>query len=163
MESVISEEGDAPTTAGSTRTTVTKLAALWFRIHGLLDRLLTVAKHLAALITRMESRIPRGPPDYEVGARPPWVTVNYEGGPAPTQEPSWQEYLTRIVAILIASGLGGLIWVLSAMNGRLSTIEANQTGGTKLMIQRLDEQEKHLEAHDKQLDELNREVWPHKH
>jgi hypothetical protein len=141
---------------------IAKSETFLFRAHGLLESLQAAVKHLFALITRMESRsIPRGPSDYE-SETPRGYNFNY-GDRGPTREPSWQGYLAKIVALIIASGLGSLVWVLSAMNSRLSTIEANQTGGTRLIIQRLDEQEKHLEAHDKQLDEVNRELWPHKH
>ena len=162
MESAV-EEGDAPISAGNAQTTAVKVATLWLRIDGLLDRSVMAARHLAALITRMENRVPRGPSDYADVPRGIYVNYGASGGPSPNREPSWQGYLAKIVAVLIASGIGGLIWILSAMNSRLSTIEANQTGGQRYIIQRLDEQEKHLEAHDKQLDEVNRELWPHKH
>lgn len=168
MSEGVAEEASFPDSAENLEANavnvITKPAALWFRIDGHLDRLRAALKHLASLITRMESRIPRGPSDYAQD-RPRGIYVNYEGsgGPAPTQEPSWQGYLAKIVAVIIASGVASLVWILSAMNSRLSTIEANQTGGNKLIMQRLDDQEKHLEAHDKQLDEVNREIWPHKH
>ena len=139
------------------RKVITKQAALWFRIDGHLDRFLAALKHLAALTGRMETRIPRGPADYGQ-ENSSGIYVDYRGGP--TQEPSWQGYLAKIVAVLIASGVGALVWILSAMNGRLSTIEANQSNSTSMLIQRLDQQEKHLESHDKKLDELDREVWP---
>jgi hypothetical protein len=158
MESLV-EEGNEPT--ASAQITLVKQAALWLRIDGLLDRSVRVAKHLAALVVKMENRNAQGPSDYE--SETPRGYGVYYGDRGPTREPSWQGYLAKIVALIIASGLGSLVWVLSAMNSRLSTIEANQTGGTRLIIQRLDEQEKHLEAHDKQLDEVNRELWPHKH
>lgn len=140
-----------------------KIGAIPFRVHGLLDRMLAAVKHLSTLIRVMESRSARGPPDYEMGSRP-GIYVDYRGGsPAPTREPSWQGYLAKIVAGVIVAGLGSLIWELSAINSRLSTIEANQIGGNKLITLRLDEQEKHLEAHDKRLDEVDREIWTRKH
>jgi hypothetical protein len=168
MESAISDEGDAPTTADSARTTVTKLAALWFRTHGLHDRLQTVAKHLAALITRMESRIPRGPPDFEMGPRP-GIYLDYSGGPspAPTQEPPWQapilKILMMIICPLIVVGLPTLIGILFTMSNRLTKIEEHTNGNQQVVSQRLDAQDKHLEATDKQVEEIKRELWNRKH
>ena len=158
------EEGTFPDTQENLETNARKVlakqAAVWVRIHGILDRMLTAAKHLGALTVKMESRIPRGPTDY-ADENSKGIYVDYRGGP--TQEPSWQGYLAKIVAVLIASGVGALVWILSAMNGRLSTIEANQSNSTTMLIQRLDQQEKHLEAHDRKLDELDREaIWPRK-
>lgn len=155
------EEGTFPDTHDNlqenSRKVLIKQAAVWFRIDGLLDRLLTALRHLAALIVSMENRIPRGPTDYET-ENSRGVYVKYEG----RQEPSWQGYLAKMVAVLITSGVGALVWILSAMNGRLSTIEANQTNSTTMIMQRLDQQEKHMEATDKDVAEIKLEIWPHK-
>lgn len=157
-------EGSFPDSADNLeehqKKTLVKQATLWFRIDGLLDRMLTALKHLAALTTQMQTRRHEPvAPEYPQG-----IGIHYHGeSPEPTREPSWQGYLAKIVAVLIASGVGSLIWILSSMNSRLTAIEANQVSSAALMIQKLDAQERHLEAHDKQLDEINREIWPHKH
>ena len=134
----------------SAKQTLTKQAAIWFRIDGLLDRLLTALKHLAALIVRMESRSARGPPDFEMG---PGVYVDYGDRRLPPQEPSWQNSLLgKIVAPLIVLGIPAILVTLWNISSRMATMEADRNS-----------QEKHLEAHDKMLDEIERELWPHKH
>ncbi len=139
---------------------VTKLAALWLRIDGLLDRSLTAAKHLAALITRMENRENRGPPDYEQ----PRITVNYgdstERFYPPSREPSWQNTLLgKIVAPLIVMGIPAILATLWVINTNVSDLRGDQ----KVIVRRLDEQDQHLKATDAEVQEIKRELWARKH
>ncbi len=156
MTAATAEEGEAPTAADSTRTTLSKLAAIWFRIHGLLDRLLTAAKHLAALITSMENRVHGPPPDYPPN-QAPWVYYG-EREPSP-REPPWQNKVLSIVGTLLVAGILAIFGVLWTMNSTLSELK----GDSKMVTQRLDAQDKHLEATDRQVEEIKREIWPHKH
>jgi hypothetical protein len=176
MAEGISEETSFPDSAENLQAIPARIGVIQFRIHGILDRMLAAAKNLAALITRMESRTVRGPPDYEMGTRPPGVYVRYDGnapGPPPTQEPSWQKAISGIVGALIVVGIPAIFTVLWSMNtnqekanARLDTIEEHQTGEHNLVIQRIEEQEKHLEAHDKRLDDQDKRLnefdraWP---
>jgi hypothetical protein len=157
MAAVIGEE-DA-SLLDQHKSTLVKQAALWLRIDGLLDRSLTAAKHMAGLITRMENRTHRGPPDYEMGPNPqPYVVYGGHIGP-PAKEPSWQKYALGIVAVVVGLGIpsiGGILW---SMNTKL----AQQAGQTDLLNQRLDQQERHLESTDRHVDVIERELWPHKH
>lgn len=156
------EEGHFPTTDDSAQSTASKLAALWFRVHGLLDRLLAVAKHLAALTARMENRAAGPSPDYPPN-QVPWGV--YYGDREP-REPSWQTSLLKILVMvmcpLIVVGLPALIGILFTMSNRLTRIEAHTDGNQQMVIQRLDAQDKHLEATDRQVEEIKREIWPHK-
>src|SRR2546428_5132107 len=85
-----------------------------FRIDGLLEYSRIAARRLAALITSMENRVPRGPPDFEMGPRPHGIYVHYDGntGPPP-REPSWQtSLLGKIVAPLIVLGIPAILVTL---------------------------------------------------
>jgi len=152
----MSEEGSFPDSADNIdnqeRNTLIKQAALWLRIDGLLERSQMAARHLAALIMKMENRIPRGPPDYQMGPAP-GVYIDYGDRRPPSQEPSWQNSLLgKIVAPLIVLGIPAILVTLWNISSRMATMEADRSA-----------QEKHLEAHDKMLDEIERELWPHKH
>jgi hypothetical protein len=150
-------EGDfphAPTEEPSIRV---KQASLWFRIDGLLDRLLTAVRHLASMLVRMENRVHHGPaPDYPPN-QAPWV---YYGDREPTpREPSWQNRALSIVGTLLVAGILAIFGVLWSMNSTLSDLK----GDGKMVAQRLDAQDKHLEATDREVEEIKREIWPHKH
>jgi len=155
MESAIDQAG-----APIAQTTVVKLAALWLRIDGLLDRSLTAAKRMANLITKMESHRPRrGPPDYETVNPQPYVVYGGHIGPPTTREPSLQKYALGIVAVVVGLGIpsiGGILW---SMNMKLE----QQAGQTNLINQRLEQQERHMESTDRHVDAIERELWPHKH
>ena len=167
----VTEEVSFPDTAENLeahqKKTLIKQAAVWFRIDGHLDRLLTALKHLASLITRlaalttrMESRAARGPPDYEMGSQAqPYVVYGGHIGPPQVREPSWQKYALGIVAVMVGLGIpsiGGILW---SMNTKLE----QQAGQTNLTIQRLDQVNEHLKATDQRVDTIERELWPHKH
>ena len=140
------------------RATVVKQAMLWLRIDGHLDRMLTAAKHLAALIMRMENRIHHGPTDYETPTPQPYVVYGGHIGPPP-RDPSWQKYALGIVAVVVGLGIpsiGGILW---SMNTKLE----QQAGQTNLTIQRLDQVDAHLKATDQRVDGIERELWPRKH
>lgn len=133
-----------------------KQATLWFRIHGLLDRMLAALKTMAALITRMENR--RGPQDHEAQMPQPYVVYGGHIGP-PTREPSWQKYALGIVAVTVGLGIpsiGGILW---SMNTKLE----QQAGQVNMLIQRLDQVDAHLKATDQRVDTIERDLWPHKH
>lgn len=154
MEDAV-EEGDFPH-APQEKSTLIKQATMWFRIHGLLDRMLAAVKNLAALTMRMENRVQGPAPDYPPN-QGPWV---FYGDREPTpREPSWQKYALGIVAVVAGLGIpsiGGILW---SMNTKLE----QQVGQTNLANQRLDQVDKHLEATDRQVEEIKREIWPHKH
>src|SRR6185295_18504793 len=159
-EGVLSGEGSFTDSADSQeRNTLVKQAALWFRIHGILDRMLAAVNSLAALITRMENRTHRGPPDYEMGPNPqPYVVYGGHIG-QPPKEPSWQKYALGIVAVVVGLGIpsiGGILW---SMNTKLE----QQAGQANLTIQRLNQVDDHLKATDQRVDTIERELWPHKH
>ncbi len=163
MTAATAEEGDAPTT-DSTRTTLTKLAAVWFRIDGHLDRFLAALKHLAslvrqmaALITRMENRTHGPPPDYPSN-QAPWGVYYGDREPTP-REPSWQNKVLSIVGSLLVAGILAIFAVLWAMNENIRDLR----GDSRLGAQRMDAMDKHLEATDKDVAEIKREIWPHKH
>ncbi len=135
-----------------------KIGAIQFRIHGILDRMQAAAKRLVELITRMESRIPRGPTDFE--REPQRFYLDYSGGRGPTPEPSWQtSLLGKIVAPLIVIGIPAILAALWNMNSLLSELR----GDNKVIVQRLDQQDEHLKATDARVEEIKRELWPHKH
>ncbi len=166
MSGGISEETSFPDSAENLENNavkvITKQAALWFRIDGLIDRLLTAVKHLAALITSMENRIPRGPPDYEFP--PPQITVRYEGNTGPSspnlKEPSWQNSLLgKIIALLIVAGIPSILVALWTIKSDLLDLRDDN----KVIVQRVDAQDKHMEETDRDVAEIKREVWPHKH
>lgn len=148
------EEGDFPHAPQQEKSTLIKQASLWFRIDGHLDRMLGAAKHLAALITRMENHVPGPPSDYPPN-QGPWV---YYGDHFP-REPSWQNKALSIVGTLLVAGILAIFGVLWTMNSTLSELK----GDSKMVTQRLDAQDKHLEATDRQVEEIKRELWPHKH
>jgi hypothetical protein len=132
---------------------LTKLAALWLRIDGLLDRSVMAAKHMAGLITTMENR---GPPDYEQ----PRITVNYgdstERFYPPSRDPSWQNSLLgKIVAPLIVMGIPAILATLWVINTNVSDLRGDQ----KVIVQRLDAQDAHLKATDAEVQEIKRELW----
>lgn len=156
MDAAIPTEGDAPTATDSARTTLSKLAALWFRTHALFDRLQTVAKHLAALITKMENRAHGPPPDYPPN-QAPWGVYYGDRDPSP-REPSWQNKALSIVGTLLVAGILAIFGILWTMNSTLSELK----GDGRMVTQRLDAQDKHLEATDRQVEEIKREIWPHK-
>lgn len=143
----------------SERGRLVKQAALWLRIDGLIDRFQGLAKHLAALTTRMENRThSRGPEDYETPIPQPYVVYGGHIGP-PGREPSWQKYALGIVAVVVGLGIpsiGGILW---SMNTKLE----QQAGQTNLVMQRLDQQDAHMKATDQRVDSIEREIWPHKH
>lgn len=155
------EEGAFPNTADNLELIPAKIGAIQFRVHGLLDRMLAALKHLAslvrqlaALITRMENRMqgpPQGPPDYPPNQGSWWVQYG-DREPTP-REPPWQNsLLSKIVAPLIVLGIPAILVTLWNISSRMATMEADRSA-----------QEKHLEAHDKMIDEIERELWPHKH
>jgi hypothetical protein len=154
------EEGDLPSTDDNLEMIPAKIGAIQFRIHGILDRMLAAVKNLAALILRMESRIPRGPMDYETPIpAQPYVVYGGHIGTPPAREPSWQKYALGIVAVVVGLGIpsiGGILW---SMNTKLE----QQAGQTNLTIQRLDQVDAHLKATDQRVDVIERELWPHKH
>jgi hypothetical protein len=154
-------EGSFPTTDSNLESIPAKIGAIQFRVHGLLDRVLAAVKSLAALITRMESRSARGPPDFEMGNRRPGIYLDYSGGqgPAPTREPSWQKAIVGLAGALVVVGIPSIFGVLWTMNSRLSDLR----GDNKVIVQRLDQQDEHLRATDRQVEEIKREIWPHKH
>jgi hypothetical protein len=139
--------------------TLIKQAAVWFRIDSLLDRSLTAAKRLAALIARMESRSARGPPDYEMGPMPTAPYVVYGGHIGPTKEPSWQNKVLSIVGSLLVAGILAIFAVLWAMNENIRDLR----GDNRLVVQKQEAMEKHIEATDRDVAEIKREIWPHKH
>ncbi len=163
-EGISAEEGSFPDSAENLETNaikvITKQAALWFRIDGHLDRMLAALKHLAALITRMEHRAsgpPPGPSDYPPPNQAPWV---YYGDREPIpREPPWQNKALSIVGSLLVAGILAIFGILWTMNSTLSELK----GDGKMVTQRLDAQDKHLEATDRQVEEIKRELWPHKH
>jgi hypothetical protein len=144
------------------RKVLTKQAALWLRIDGHLHRMLAALKHLAALTTRMENRehgSPPGPLDYEMRPRP-GIYLDYSGhGPTPTREPSWQKAIVGVTGALVVVGIPSIFGVLWAMNSRLSDLR----GDNKVIVQRLDQQDEHLKATDRQVEEIKRELWTRKH
>ena len=159
-EGVLSGEGSFTDSADSQeRNTLVKQATLWLRIDGLLERSQMAARHLAALITRMENRTHRGPPDYETNVpTQPYVVYGGHMGP-PAREPSWQKYALGIVAVVVGLGIpsiGGILW---SMNTKLE----QQAGQNNLTIQRLNQVDDHLKATDQRVDTIERELWPHKH
>lgn len=163
MESVVTEgappdEGDFPHAPDNLESIPARIGVIQFRVHGLLDRMLAAARHLAALITKMENRTHRGPPDFEMGPNPqPYVV--YGGHIGPTRDPSWQKYALGIVAVVVGLGIpsiGGILW---SMNTKLE----QQAGQTNLTLQRLDQVDQHLKATDQRVEVIERELWPHKH
>ena len=88
----------------------------------------------------------RGPVDYPLPRRRRYrdVDVRIEGYTERGRDPSWQNWGMKIVATLIATGIGGLIWVLSSMNSRLSAIEAVQRTATTAQSERLTADEERL-------------------
>jgi hypothetical protein len=139
------------------RKVLIKQAAVWFRIDGLLDRLLTALKHLAALIVRMENRIPRGPSDY-ANENSKGIYVDYRGPTPP--EPSWQTTLLgKIVAPLIVIGIPAILAALWSMNSLLWELR----GDNKMIVQRQDALDEHLKSTDRQVEEIKTALWPHKH
>lgn len=106
---------------------------------------------------------PQGPPDYPPN-QVPWVY--YGDREREPREPSWQTSLLKtlvmIMCPLIVVGLPALIGILFTMSNRLTKIEAHTDGNQQVVIQRLDAQDKHLEATDRQVEEIKREIWPHK-
>lgn len=168
MAEGVSEEASFPDSGDNLESIHSRMGAIQFRVHGLLDRSVMALKHLAALIMRLENRAhggPHGPPDYP---QTPW-NVNYYGRQTPEEDPSWQSKVLSIVGTLVVAGILAIFGVLWSMSGRLTQIEEHQSGDQKLTIQRLDAQEKHLEADDRRLDaqdkrweELDR-TWPRRH
>jgi hypothetical protein len=154
MTDAVEGEGDFPH-APEEKSTLSKQAALWFRIDGLLDRSLTAAKHVASMLTRMENRVHERPPDYPPN-QVPWGVYYGEREP---REPSWQNKALSIVGSLLVAGILAIFGILWTMNSTLSDLK----GDGKMVMQRLDAQDKHLEATDRQVEEIKRELWPHKH
>ena len=165
-------EGSFPDTAenleSNAKQTLVKQAAMWFRIHGLLDRILTAVKHLASLISqhaaltsRMENRSTRGPEDF-AQERGSHYGGYYGGdqGPAPSREPTWQNSLLgKLASALIMLGIPAILATLWNMSSQLADLK----GDNRLVVQRQDAMEKHLEATDRDVAEIKRELWPHKH
>lgn len=154
-------EGSFPDSTDNLELIPAKIGAIQFRVHGLLDRILAAVKSLAALITRMENRAPGPPPgpaDYPPPNQAPWV---YYGDREPTpREPSWLKPLfTLIVAPLIVLGIPSILITLWTIKSDLSNLQ----GDKNLIIQRLDQQDAHMRATDAQVEEIKREIWPHKH
>lgn len=158
MEAVVEEDPH--------KTTLTKQAALWFRIDGHLDRMLTAVKHLAALTTRMENRGHHGPVDYEQNPQP-YVVYGGHIGPPQRGEPSWQKYLLGIVVGFGIPSIGGILWSMNTnqteTNVRLSRIEERQLAEHNMTNQSLEQINQHFRATDGRVDAIERELWPHKH
>jgi len=145
-------EGDIPTDPLQQREENLRHARLWIRIDAAVHRL---QEWVSKLYSRQHES-DRGPQDYPIPRRRRYrdVSVNIEGyAERGSKEPSWQNWGMKIVATLIATGIGGLIWVLSSMNSRLSAIETQQRMATVAQSER-------LKADEDRITRIENKVFP---
>ena len=142
-------EGDLPT---AQKTAEMEGFTIWFRIHGLLERMqaLMTRRHPggrgrlseADKLRRVEEVVER---------EGPWHITSYrERGSGGGREGSWQKYILGITAALL---IGMVSWGLSKLDTltqEVATLQATQTVGFAAMAQRQTADEQRLdrmEAH----------------
>jgi hypothetical protein len=64
-----------------------------------------------------------------------------------------------IVGSLLVAGILAIFAVLWAMNENIRDLR----GDNRLVVQKQEAMEKHIEATDRDVAEIKREIWPHKH
>lgn len=145
-ESVV--EGDLP----SEKHAETQGATIWFRIHGLLERMQQLQHLVQLMMTRRhvgEDKLRQIEETLE--RESPWSVNHYyeRGGGNHGHKESWQKWVLGIVSVVLVSMLSWVLGKLDTLSQEVATLQATQSVSLSAINQRqnaTDERVSRIEA-----------------